>query len=266
LIVYQQLKMGQGARHNNHPTMESFEDEDARSTLKRKRLSSDVVDVLTAFFTNVTETPSMNERADLALQTGVDQRSIQVWFQNRRAKLRRESGEPSLFSDCRGRGALPEVSSKNFKELCLPKYLDVPFEQQQSQEERMQSEAIRQFWREQSSVSSDNSLTASVQNSRAVSRVNKRAKFDLSESDLLQSLTTVDMPILTGSTIPFQQILNNSPKLFKDPKTKQVYAPQLDPISAGIEFLFKPAEKKLSLQPSSSSSKDPFPWFPEFEF
>ena len=266
--------------------MFSFDEEDSGIPARRKRMPLDVVHVLMTFFTNVSETPSMKERLELSRRTGVDQRTIQIWFQNRRSKLRRESSGPSLFAENQRR---PVVSSRNFKDLCLPKYLDVPFEQQQTQEERMESEAIRQFWQEQAAIndnsSASNSSIASGRTSRPELKFknkSKRARLDFSESELLQSLTPIDMPVLTPlnsfcstkpTSIPLQQISQNPPKLFKDPITKQVYAPQLDPIGTGLDFLFTPTKSEageeksaltMPLQPSAS--KDIFSWFPELEF
>ncbi len=265
------------ARHNNQTAMDSFDDEEAGSgSSKRKRLSPEIVTVLLDFFTKVSDTPSMNERVDLSEQTGVDQRAIQIWFQNRRAKMKRESCGPSLFGD-RQWASLPVVNSKTFKELCLPKYLDVPFEQQQSREERLQNEAIKQFWREQAYLS-DNSPTVGGISSRPESRTeppNKRQKLDFEEAALLQPVTTIDMPNLaslspvssTANSIPFQQISKQPVKLFKDPKTNQIYAPQLDSIASGLDFLFAPTNSGMREEKNSlPSSKDLFSWFPELEF
>ena len=98
--------MGKSTRptsQTNKATMASYEDVEAGHTSKRKRLSSDILDVLHSFFA-VNESPTMDERNQLSGQTGVDQRAIQVWFQNRRAKLRRESTSPALFSEPQGIG------------------------------------------------------------------------------------------------------------------------------------------------------------------
>jgi len=58
-----------------------------REPRKRTRTSPEQLDTLVSFF-ETQPNPSMKQRKQLAEKTGMTPRSIQVWFQNRRAKFR----------------------------------------------------------------------------------------------------------------------------------------------------------------------------------
>ncbi|KAI9262757.1 Homeodomain-like protein [Sporodiniella umbellata] len=57
---------------------------------KRKRINASQYDRLMETFEQ-TDTPSSDVRENLAIELHMTKREVQVWFQNRRAKLNRES-------------------------------------------------------------------------------------------------------------------------------------------------------------------------------
>ncbi|KAG1562533.1 hypothetical protein G6F49_000829 [Rhizopus delemar] len=65
-------------------------DSPAPKTSKRKRITPAQYDRLVEIFEQ-TDTPSSDVRENLANELDMTKREVQVWFQNRRAKLNRES-------------------------------------------------------------------------------------------------------------------------------------------------------------------------------
>lgn len=57
---------------------------------KRKRTSVINVSILEYVYENITQFPSVDLREELSKRTGMTQRAIQIWFQNRRAKIKRQ--------------------------------------------------------------------------------------------------------------------------------------------------------------------------------
>lgn len=140
----------------------NYDERDYIQDGRRKRLSQDESELLlTAFSRN--PRPSQDERNELAHKLGMNSRSIQIWFQNRRAKLKKESNDPDLFSIKTFRTTeidecinLPALTAGNFKELCLPKYLDIPIKGQQlTSEDMSKNDAIRKFWKKQQEFSKE---------------------------------------------------------------------------------------------------------------
>ena len=126
------------------------EDFDFNGSTRRNRLTQEKSNLLMDAF-NKNPRPNQEERAELSGKLGMSTRSIQIWFQNRRAKMKRESNDPDLFTVKKSVKeefqVIPEITSSNFKELCLPKYLDIPIRGQRiSHEEQSRNDAIRKFW------------------------------------------------------------------------------------------------------------------------
>ncbi|KAL1918508.1 uncharacterized protein VTP21DRAFT_3168 [Calcarisporiella thermophila] len=67
-----------------------------RPSKHRRRLSSHETALLMSVY-DVTPKPSANLRQRLAKELGMTPRSVQIWFQNRRAKLKREELECERF-------------------------------------------------------------------------------------------------------------------------------------------------------------------------
>jgi hypothetical protein len=72
------------------------------SKKKRQRTTPEQLDVLEQYF-ETDKMPSQQIRTDLAKKLGMSSRRVQIWFQNKRAKLKRIAGQPS--------GRSPDVSS-----------------------------------------------------------------------------------------------------------------------------------------------------------
>ena len=75
----------------------NYDESDMIQDGKRNRLSPEVSELLLEAFAR-NPRPSQDERAELSQKVGINSRNIQIWFQNRRAKLKRESNDPHLFS------------------------------------------------------------------------------------------------------------------------------------------------------------------------
>ena len=56
---------------------------------KRRRTTEDQLRILNSFFEH-TPLPSAQQREELALQTGMNPRSVQVWFQNKRQTMKKK--------------------------------------------------------------------------------------------------------------------------------------------------------------------------------
>lgn len=254
---------------------DQYSEKESRNAATRNRLSAEVTEILKEYFA-ISCKPSVEEREELANRTGLTPRVIQIWFQNRRSKLRREASDPSLFGnklvDGVGRQAiepaesLPAVTAKNFKEMCLPQYLDPPFnvDHNQDPQARRHQEAVKRFWREkaietglitetqppQSSSKKRRTKTKSDTTSASASSTNNSRP---STAELLHATSTPvhDMPNLSNSAspsiannyIPFQHI---QPQLFHDPRTKRAYIPQLDSLTNNLDFLFTPTTSSQS--------------------
>jgi hypothetical protein len=63
---------------------------------KRQRMDPEQHSFLLKAFTDCPR-PDSNQRKHLAQVTGLSSRAIQIWFQNRRAKLKKETKDPELF-------------------------------------------------------------------------------------------------------------------------------------------------------------------------
>ena len=215
----------------------SFDDsEDYIQDGKRRRLSQEDSEILLTAF-NQNPKPNKEERNVLASTMGMNSRTIQIWFQNRRAKLKKESNDPSLFSrksikELKKREEiviLPQITAGNFKELCLPKYLDIPIKGQQlSTEDITKYDAIKKFWQNQQDTSTENENN-SLKYSPLLIKKEKQKKFlkfspetspsqcenykktkmmpkndDMAGDDIF--LTPVNMPDI----VPFTEISNES--------------------------------------------------------
>lgn len=87
---------------------------------RRKRASGDILELLVAEF-NVNSNPGTEKRKELAAKTGMTERSVRIWFQNRRAKTRKlgkangqDESRPvfsrgNTISDFRSQSAQPEI-------------------------------------------------------------------------------------------------------------------------------------------------------------
>ncbi|ELA48246.1 hypothetical protein VCUG_00287 [Vavraia culicis subsp. floridensis] len=62
----------------------------------RPRLSQHITEILISFFER-TPKPTPDQKEALAQQAGITSRSVQIWFQNKRAKLKREMREMKNF-------------------------------------------------------------------------------------------------------------------------------------------------------------------------
>lgn len=282
----------------------NYEENELFQDGKRKRLSNEESEILLEAFAR-NPRPNQDERNELAQKVGINSRNIQIWFQNRRAKLKRESNDPDLFSIRPAKLAenqenivpLPVVTAGNFKELCLPKYLDIPIKGQQlTTEDIHKNEAIKKFWKKQQETTIE---TPSTTPTKATSRkmLAKQAAFTLNNTKKVklskQSTSTqpsdlklepFDMPDL----LPFNNITNNSNKstsskldctnlTFLTQSVKDIYSqgvmklnfyrPHLDTVATNVDFLFDPDKNSASLEllgnfkksTSSSLSSSAFP-------
>ncbi|XP_056424478.1 homeobox protein Mix.2-like [Hyla sarda] len=85
-----------GATHWQERNMEEYQKEwECGSSQRRKRMifTKPQLDILELFF-QTNQYPNINHREELATCLHIPESRIQVWFQNRRAKRRRESGNP----------------------------------------------------------------------------------------------------------------------------------------------------------------------------
>lgn len=252
-------------------------DDDYIQNGKRKRLSQEDSETLLEAF-NRNPKPNKDERNELASILGMNSRSIQIWFQNRRAKLRKESNDPDLFSTPSIKSIkaadeivpLPQVTARNFKELCLPKYLDIPIKgQQMTNEDISKNDAIKNFWRmqqqEETAVSlSDPSLNSSSAkkykpNSKLTPRTSpcqnvesyKKSKLsadfkDLYFEDILVKPKNMPEIVLGNSkksydytSLPF---LTQTVKEIQNSNSTKIncYKPSLDSVATNLDFLFGP--------------------------
>ena len=265
----------------------NYDERDYIQDGRRKRLSQDESEsLLEAFSRN--PRPNQDERNELAHKLGINSRSIQIWFQNRRAKLKKESNDPDLFSikssktleidECIN---LPAVTAGNFKELCLPKYLDIPIKGQQlTSEDMSKNDAIRKFWKKQQEFSMEpESSTTTTSSTVKIIKPQKsttppwdnKKKTKLSPIDFkLEDIQPVsfNMPDL----VPFNEISgtsslnttkatkfdsNNNLK-FLTQSVKQIsnqnvakmdfFKPKLDNVTTDLGFLFDGNKNLTSLE------------------
>ena len=71
-----------------------------------------------SFFYNFDQYPNQRQRAILAARTGLSNSSVQTWFQNRRAKEKRESESKKQENRARYCNNQPFVNQGNFIFLC----------------------------------------------------------------------------------------------------------------------------------------------------
>lgn len=249
----------------------NYDDRDYIQDGRRKRLSQEDSEMLMeAFARNPRPTP--DERNELARQLGLNSRSIQIWFQNRRAKLKKEAHDPDLFSTKPSAPVesfnFPVVNARNFKEMCLPKYLDIPIKGQQfTTEDISKNDAIRMFWRrhqEHSIKEPEIQMEASVKESAikenkqqtlltpptfASKGLNKRPKTLLETDqkgynmpDLLPFTEISGNRAGLGSKMDYLDLsfLNQSVKQINDQDTlrTELFKPQLDSMATDLQFLF----------------------------
>ena len=243
---------------------------------KRKRLApEDSYQLIEAFAKN--PRPNQQERNELAQKLGLNARSIQIWFQNRRAKMKRESNDPDLFSKRPSKlgsennleiEPLPVATARNFKELCLPKYLDIPIKGHHiSSEEYLKNQAIKKFWQNHQAFTHEleqqqqqhlelmkttNSDSASIETGTEGDGKKKQKLSSNFNEQEKEFLNTFNMPDL----VPFQDISNsNSPKIdftevsFLKKSIQEIteikesncfyYKPQLDILATNIDFVFE---------------------------
>lgn len=276
-------------------SMESTLNYDERDYIhdgRRKRLSQDESELLLEAF-NRNPRPNQEERNELAQRLGLNARSIQIWFQNRRAKLKRESNDPDLFSfkppfkpseidECAN---LPVVTAGNFKELCLPKYLDIPIKGQQlTSEDMSKNDAIRKFWKrhqEFTKESDSSSLNSPVKVTRQYKSTTppwdnkKKTKLSPVDLKLEENNVSFNMPDL----VPFSEISSSSSKKSKsskftcsnlafltqsvkqintqDPTKIDFYKPKLDTITTDLAFLFDGSKNLTSLELLGTTKRPP---------
>lgn len=271
---------------------DQFSEKEARNGATRSRLSPEVTEILKSYFV-ISSKPTLEEREDLANRTGLTPRVIQIWFQNRRSKLRKEASDTNLFRKTPAEGVgrsgiesaitnpLPTVTAKNFKEMCLPQYLDPPFaiDHHESHQKRRKDEAIKNFWREQAIanglINEDQQQQNSAKKRRTSSSYTTSASYSSTNSmqptptqstaELFQAIGTpvedmpnlsrITSPSLTSNYIPFQHI---QPQLFHDSRTKRAYIPQLDSLTNNLDFLFTLPSNSQSHNHPSISSQEPF--------
>ncbi|GEQ67272.1 hypothetical protein JCM33374_g936 [Metschnikowia sp. JCM 33374] len=87
------------------------------SNSKRSRASGEVLDYLLREF-EVNQNPNPDQRKDISERTGMTEKAVRIWFQNRRAKLRKfeRMGKPvkqATVVSPRGAGAGSGVSSRS---------------------------------------------------------------------------------------------------------------------------------------------------------
>ncbi|KAF7721921.1 hypothetical protein EC973_003934 [Apophysomyces ossiformis] len=96
------------------------------SPRKRTHLKTDQVATLQASF-NVNPLPDANTRSRLAIELGVTERTVQIWFQNRRAKARKMLSDPScnasMFPSDRPRTTQPRYQA-TFRTMMTPELFE----------------------------------------------------------------------------------------------------------------------------------------------
>jgi hypothetical protein len=283
---------------------------------RRHRLSQEDSEFLIQAFAQ-NPRPNQRERNEISDRLGLNSRSIQVWFQNRRAKLKKESNDPDLFSGPRRSNKTNDsykitafedieyqqvtaATARNFKELCLPSYLDIPIKGHHfSAEDLSKNEAIKRFWRNHQMIyneseaitdasSSKNSSTSSTPSKekggmQVVSSTEHRKKSKPSSPDLIEDdLATLNMPDL----IPFKDIsssyatkksgfdvtdlsfLTKSIKEINDKTAKmnpKYFCPQLDTSTTNMDFLFNPNSNTTSALDTKEQHFSDLIFFPNFE-
>lgn len=260
-------------------------DDDYIQNGKRKRLSQEDSETLLEAF-NRNPKPNKDERNELASILGMNSRSIQIWFQNRRAKLRKESNDPDLFSTPSIKSIkaadeivpLPQVTARNFKELCLPKYLDIPIKgQQMTNEDISKNDAIKNFWRMQQQEKTTAPLTdpsiisSSAKKYKPNSKLTPRASPCQNVESYKKTKLSTDFkdlyfddilvkPKNMPEIVPFTTISNsgNSKKSYdytslpfltqtvkeiQNSSTAKIncYKPSLDSVASNLDFLFGPS-------------------------
>lgn len=127
---------------------------------KYRKLSQKASYILLKYF-DQNARPNTDEIIELSSVLGINSKKIKYWFQNRRVKLRKEFNNPNLFSkkstkELKSEISFPQVTAKNFKELCLPKYLDIPIKGQiLSNEDIANNDAIKRFWQKQQETTNE---------------------------------------------------------------------------------------------------------------
>ena len=269
----------------------NFDERDYIQDGRRKRLSQEESELLLEAFSR-NPRPSQDERAELAQKLGMNSRSIQIWFQNRRAKLKKESNDPELFSIKTSKARevyeyvnLPTVTAGNFKELCLPKYLDIPIKgHQMTSEDMSKNEAIRKFWKKQQEFTKDSDYSVSKmriskQQQSTTPPMDKKKKTKLhSDNFNFSEIRPVcfDMPEL----VPFNEISSTSSSKsirlnkfdcsnlkFLTQAVKQInseeiaktdfYKPKLDTVTTDLSFLFDGNKNFLSLELLGTTKRPP---------
>jgi len=85
-----------GVKMPNNPLNSS--DEDVLNKKKRQRTSPDQLAILEQIF-QTDKMPNQQTRVHLADKLGMSSRRVQIWFQNKRAKVKRGSGKDGEFDD-----------------------------------------------------------------------------------------------------------------------------------------------------------------------
>lgn len=256
----------------------SFDDsEDYIQDGKRRRLSQEDAEILLQAF-NRNPKPNKDERNELSSVLGMNSRTIQIWFQNRRAKLKKESNDPDLFTkktikEFKNREEiiiLPQVTARNFKELCLPKYLDIPIKGQQlSTEDMTKYDAIRRFWQKEQEKTNEinNVITTATAYSPPVPKKQKFKKFinfspstsppqhdnqkktkPLPRYDDMIMEDSLSMPVNMPDIIPFTDISNKSNDDKPNPITKKLDYTNLSFLTQSIKEINSLNIPKLSQQ------------------
>lgn len=263
---------------------------------KRRRLSQEDAEILLNAF-NQNPKPGKDERNELASILGMNSRTIQIWFQNRRAKLKKESNDPDLFTKKTVKESkrkeeivlMPQVTAGNFKELCLPKYLDIPIRGQQlTTEDMYKNDAIRKFWQRQQEKAIEGE-NESFNNSPSIKKkpkfrkylkispattpprfdAYKKEKFPPLDENFLKPVNMPNILSCSETSNIIERKKSNGPldytnlafltKSIKEINTinfskKNFYKPNLDSMATNLDFLFDPNRNAGSLDLLGSST------------
>lgn len=88
------------------------------SSLKRTRASGEVLEYLLREF-DVNQNPSPDQRKEISERTGMNEKAVRIWFQNRRAKLRKFE---RMGRSIKSPSALPQQDAQNFAQQDTQNY------------------------------------------------------------------------------------------------------------------------------------------------